>query len=248
MGVINFYHGKIPTQLSELTNDVGYVTQSTVVVNHKMPETWNTNGTMAQLINSIQNDDNAVEGKSYIGTVSISDLPSGLGQAELKAEITKGSTVGNKIIVFTVESEDVAPYHWERVSAYGRSGYWRSFVTPSDLPKAITLSALPSENTDTVAKLNAIGLTQSEILAASQGKRTGVIYNGVCYTILSVHYNSSTNYSILFGEYGVYKLPPELEDDTLFYRECNIYYVLRNGDYVGANATNIPANTRVIPV
>ncbi len=242
--IINFYS---PSKLSELENDAGYVTQSTVVVNHQMPSTWNTNGTMAQLISSIQNDDTAVEGKSYISTVSISDLPAGLMQAELKAEITKGSTAGNKIIVFTVESEDVSPYHWERVSAYGRSGYWRSFVTPSDLPKAITLSALPSEDTDSVDELNATGLTQSEVLAASQGKRTGVIYNGAFYPIISVHYNSDTNYNIWFGNYGVYKLPPELEDDTLFYRECDLYYALRSGNTVACNYTNIPANTKVIP-
>lgn len=243
MGIINFYQ---PTDISELNNDVGYVTQSSVIVNHTMPDTWVTNGTMAQLINSIQNDDTAVEGKSYVSTVSISDLPSGLQQAELKAEITKGSTAGNKIIVFTVESEDVSPYHWERVSAYGRTGYWRSFVTPDSVPKPIILSALPTEQTDTVDELNATGLTQAEFLAASQGKRTGVIYNGVFYTIFSLNYNSDTNYNMLFGQYGVYKLPPDAHDgDTLYYRECNLYYIIRSNNYVNCNVTNIPTNTIV---
>ena len=245
MGVINFYKDKIPTQLSELTNDVGYVTQTTVVVNHQMPSTWTTNGTMAQLINSIQNDDTAVEGKSYIGTVHISDLPSGLVQAELKAEITKGSTYGNKIIVFTVESEDVSPYHWERVSAYGRSGSWRSFVVSENVPKAISLSELPTGSTDTVTKLNATGLTQAEFLAASQGKRTGVVYDGNFYNIQQVTYISDTVYSMIFSQYGMYKLPPEVEDDSLYYWDTTFYRILRNGNYVGCNVTTIPTNTPV---
>lgn len=241
MGIINFYG---PTKVSELTNDVGYVTQATVVVNHQMPETWNTSGTMAQLIDSIQNDDTAVEGKSYIATVSISDLPTGLGQAELKAEITKGSEAGDKIIVFTVESEDVSPYHWERVSAYGRQGSWRSFM-PTNSIGPITLSSLPTSNTNTVAKLNATGLTQSELLAASQGKRTGVVYNGEYYNIQQVSYTSTTVYSMIFSQFGMYKLGEDPEDDTLYYWGTTFYRILRNGDYVGCNVTTIPANTPV---
>lgn len=244
MGVINFYQGKIPTQISELNNDVGYVTQATVVVNHQMPDTWNKSGTMAQLIESIQNDETAVEGKSYIATVSISDLPSGLGQAELKAEITKGSEPWNKIIVFTVESEDVSPYHWERVAAYNRIGNWRAFMLANSVGPII-LSSLPTEDTNTVAKLNITGLTQSEFLAASQGKRTGVVYNGEFYNIQYVSYTSDTVYSIIFSQYGMYKLSPELEDDTLYYWNTKFYRILRNENYVGCNITTIPANTPV---
>jgi len=239
--IINFYG---PHKVSELENDAGYVTQATVIVNHEFPDSWNTSGTMNQLIDSIQNDNDAIEGQSYIGTVSISDLPSGLIQAELKVDITKGSTAGNKIIVFTIESEDVSPYHWERVAAYNRTGTWRSFIPNGDIGP-IVLSALPTGDTDTVTKLNNVGLTQSEFLAASQGKRTGVVYNGNFYNIQQVTYTSDTVYSMIFSQYGMYKLPPEAQDDTLYYWETTFYRITRNGNYVGCNVTTIPANTPV---
>ena len=102
--------------------------KTSIVANHAIPNTWRTSGTMNQLISDIDNDETATEGKSYTGTVTLSDLPASMVQAEMKIEISKGSTSGNKIILFTIASENTAPYHWERVSAYGRSGYWREFM------------------------------------------------------------------------------------------------------------------------
>ena len=109
MGVINFYG---PTKLSQLQNDVGYVTQATVVVNHEFPSSWDTTS-IQSIIDSIQLDDTAIAGKSYISTVSSQGLPTGLQQAELQVEITAGSTPGYKIIVLSILSEDISPYHWQ---------------------------------------------------------------------------------------------------------------------------------------
>ena len=116
----------------------GYLTTT----NQRFPNGWRTNGTMADLIEDINNDNTAVAGKSYFGTVAISDLPTGLIQAEMKVEVMVEEMLPvfnqetqeteekiRKVVVFTVTSSGVAPYHWEYTSAWGDEGVWRSFLT-----------------------------------------------------------------------------------------------------------------------
>ena len=94
-----------------------------------LPETWDTTHSMTELIASINADSNAVPGKSYLGTVQLSDLPAGMMQAELIIDIMDQlGTDGDKVIVFSLSSADISPYKWEYTSAYGRLGAWRSWV------------------------------------------------------------------------------------------------------------------------
>ena len=94
-----------------------------------IPAGWDVDHSMSQLIASINNDTTAVPGKSYLGTVHLSDLPENMMQAELIIEVMDqlGSD-GNKVIKFELSSSDVAPYKWEYTSAYGALGEWRSWV------------------------------------------------------------------------------------------------------------------------
>lgn len=96
------------------------------VVNRAFPSGWRTSGTMAQLIADINGDSSAKRGMSYLSTVSITDLPAGMVQAEMLAEIMD-ELAGDKTVLFTVTSSNTSPYHWEYTSAYGASGTWRSF-------------------------------------------------------------------------------------------------------------------------
>lgn len=94
-----------------------------------IPAGWDVDHSMSQLIASINNDTTAVPGKSYLGTVHLSDLPENMMQAELIIEVMDqlGSD-GDKVIKFELSSSDVAPYKWEYTSAYGALGEWRSWV------------------------------------------------------------------------------------------------------------------------
>ena len=95
---------------------------------------------MADLIADINADTDAVAGKVYMDTVSFSDLPGEMQQAELKSEII--SQLGNsKVIVFTVTSSEVSPYHWEYTSAYGQTNIWREWVTPAAMQSALSVKA-----------------------------------------------------------------------------------------------------------
>jgi len=122
-----------PKKMSDLDNDSGFVTQDSivtgdviVVANQEMPSEWLDAENMGQLIQKINNDNKAIKGTSFLSTMSLSDLPAGMRQAEIKAEVLLASEMG-KVILFTVTSEDTAPYHWEYTSAYGRTNVWRSF-------------------------------------------------------------------------------------------------------------------------
>lgn len=99
-----------------------------------LPETWDTTHSMAELIASINADETAIPGKSYLGTVQLSDLPAGMVQAELIIDIMDQLDVdGSKVIVFSLSSADISPYKWEYTSAYGRAGAWRSWATAATL-------------------------------------------------------------------------------------------------------------------
>ena len=104
-----------------------------------LPETWDTTHSMAELIASINADETAIPGKSYLGTVQLSDLPAGMVQAELIIDIMDQLDVdGSKVIVFSLSSADISPYKWEYTSAYGRTGAWRSWAIDANFATVAT--------------------------------------------------------------------------------------------------------------
>lgn len=113
--------------------------QATVKANEPFPDSWRTNGTMEQLITDINNDTSVVPGKIYLKTVTISDLPAGMSQAEMKVEIM-GYQAGEFIIVFSVSSANTSPYKWEYSSYNEQHGPWRSWV-----PSTVTIPSIPAD-------------------------------------------------------------------------------------------------------
>lgn len=112
--------------------------QATVMANEPFPSSWRTNGTMEQLISDINADTSVVPGKIYLKTVTISDLPAGMQQAEMKVEIM-GQQAGEFIMVFSVSSANTAPYKWEYSSYNESHGPWRSWV-----PSTVEIPTVPS--------------------------------------------------------------------------------------------------------
>ena len=112
--------------------------QQVVLANEQMPEDWDTSHTMHDLIESINADEDAVPGKIYLSTVNISDLPGGMGQAEVKVEIM-GVQSGKKILLFSITSADISPYRWEYTAYNASEGPWRSW-----LPSNTTIPTIPT--------------------------------------------------------------------------------------------------------
>lgn len=127
-----------PTALSDFTNDEHFITNADVKNYKDFPEGWSKTGTMSDLISDINTDSNATTGMSYMATVSFSDLPASLLQAEMKVDVMDDDENLGKNILFTITSSDTAPYHWEYTSAYGASGTWRGFVVSSQLATVAT--------------------------------------------------------------------------------------------------------------
>ena len=128
----------IPTDVSDLNNDAGYITQAEVVINESYPSAWLQSQDMEDLIQAINDDSDAVVGKVYMDTISLSDLPASMQQAEVKVEIMSELEGEGKVLLFTVTSSNTSPYHWEYTSAYGETGTWRSWANASDLANYYT--------------------------------------------------------------------------------------------------------------
>jgi len=111
--------------------DSGVSPSDLMITNREFPNNWPKTGVIKDLIDAINEDDSAVRGTSYLSTVRYEDLPEGVMQAEMLVEIMESQNYG-KVIVLTVTSSDVAPYHWEYTSAWGSTNRWRTFVTEQE--------------------------------------------------------------------------------------------------------------------
>ena len=77
------------------------------------PSGWPTNGTTLEFLNAINADASAVVGISYLGKVTLSDLPASMTNAEIKVEVMSGTGTSNKVIHLVCTSGNRAPYRWE---------------------------------------------------------------------------------------------------------------------------------------
>ena len=77
------------------------------------PSGWTTTGTTKAFCDDIAADSSAVEGKVYLGEVTLSDLPASMANGEIVVEIMSGTTAQTKIIVLTLTSGNTAPYMWK---------------------------------------------------------------------------------------------------------------------------------------
>lgn len=77
------------------------------------PVDWPTTGTTKAFCDAIAADTSATEGMAYLGEVTLSDLPGGIVNSEIKVEIMSGTTALNKVILLTLTSGNVSPYQWQ---------------------------------------------------------------------------------------------------------------------------------------
>lgn len=125
--------------------DTGVNVQELVIANKSFPSNWRTHGSMRDLIDDINADPNAVKGMTYLQTVSCSGLPTGIMQGEMLIEIMEYEPYIGKVILFTMTSSDVHPYHWEYTSAWGGTGTWRSWESTGDKVNNINASSTNSK-------------------------------------------------------------------------------------------------------
>lgn len=136
----------IPTKLSDLTNDVGFVTENngqlqvnttniSVISNQPFPSTWpiDNQHSLSDLVSAIDADADAIKGKVYLSTVHYDDLPADMADAELKIEVMDIRN-NHKIAVFTITSANVSPYNWHATMWGGELTDWRSYALVEEEP------------------------------------------------------------------------------------------------------------------
>lgn len=144
-GAIQEINESIPTKMSDLTDDVGYVTESngqlqttsgnitnviSIISNQPFPSEWPTgsNKHVSDLVYAIDHDPDAIKGKVYLSTVHYEDLPGDLSDAELKVEIMDVAGTNSKIATFTITSANKSPYNWHATMWNGQIYGWHSYA------------------------------------------------------------------------------------------------------------------------
>ena len=131
-----------------------------------LPTAWTTTGTTFSFCDDIANDTTAVEGKAYLGEVTLNDLPANMGNAEIVVEIMKGTTANDKVIVLTITSGNTAPYMWKYT-------YWNNGADVSGwigFEQNFRFDTLPTPSSDWLDKV-----------VQYTGPDNGTLYNGYFY-------------------------------------------------------------------
>lgn len=119
-------------QVNEVTSVNNMKGDVTIVTNQAFPESFNISGTTLEFAQSINLEDTAINGMTYLGGVSLSDLPESLVNAECLVQVIASAGDGSKVIHFDLYSADTQPYHWSCMY-YNRSVTdWVSYVTSED--------------------------------------------------------------------------------------------------------------------
>ena len=189
-------------------------------------DSWRTDTTLEQFCQDVYADINVYVGDMYLGELTCSGLPTGMVNGEVIVYIT--GEPNHKLLLLSVTSTNLPPYHWEQSYFNGTLYGWNSYILSGNA-QPIVITALPDDTIDTVSELDDIGLTEAEIKAASQGKRTGVIYGGEYFTITHVVYTSETQYTIAFAGYSMDKLD---DQDPYIVSGSKLCRVIRNGNQV----------------
>ena len=209
----------IPTAVSQLTNDSGYIDSIKTINNNSLVGSgnlelstylpfgsWPTTGTTKLFCDTIAADASAVKGKAYLGEVTFSDLPSSMANGEVVVEIMDGTTAANKIIVLTLNSGNVAPYMWRYT--YWNQGNnvsgWQTWATSAQGAKADT--AVQPGDLATVATTGAYSdLTGTPTIPAAQVNSDWNASSGVAEILNKPTIPTVNNSTITITQGGVTK-------------------------------------------
>ena len=116
----------------------------------KFKNTWTTDDTLLKFCQDVAGDSDVIVGDLYLGSLTCSGLPTGMVNGEVAVQVNQG--LSGKLLLLTVTSTNLAPYHWE-LSYYNNTLYgWRSFdlqgTAQADLAASISTMELDEESGD----------------------------------------------------------------------------------------------------
>lgn len=128
---VTFDSVKAGADINIINKDNILTISNTATTFRNFPDYVVTDGTMNDLIKSFE-DNNVQTGEIYLGGITCTDMPKGLSNAELKAEVIKNS-FGAKIYYFTIVSTNVEPYFWTGTGQGGIFNGWLARPTTDTL-------------------------------------------------------------------------------------------------------------------
>ena len=113
--------------------------------------TWPTDTTLLAFCQAVVGDPEVIVGDLYLGQLSCSGLPTGMSNGEVAVQVNQG--LSGKLLLLTMTSTNLAPYHWEQ-SFYNDTLYgWKSF---DENGTAVTLVAEEALRTNNYAAIVAL--------------------------------------------------------------------------------------------
>ena len=124
--------GELETAIKNVSNDRTF---------KEFKSSWPTSTTLEAFCAAMMSDTDVKVGNAYLGGLSCSGLPAGMGQGDVVIDVI--GTNNNKVIRLTLTSTDVSPYHWEGCYWQGSFRGWKSFELQSN--KVTSISNLSTD-------------------------------------------------------------------------------------------------------
>lgn len=130
---------------------------------------WHTNTTLLQFCQDVAGDSDVIVGDLYLGQLSCSGLPTGMSNGEVAVQVNQG--LSGKLLLLTITSTNLAPYHWEQ-SFYNDTLYgWKSWEMPMQIEAVAsgttTLSAEINKYYDIAGSVGTLAVTLPQITGAT---------------------------------------------------------------------------------
>ena len=203
-----------------------------VATNQAFKSGWRTNGTTKQFCDDVNADSSAIQGLSFIGEVTFSDLPASMVNAEITASIMAGTGTSNKVIHLVCTSGNVAPYRWEYT-------YWNN---------GSSVSGWVTVGTEVVA--NPAGSATSDLQKLQVGNTVYGIPSGA--EVINVTYVTGTTINLPTGK-GYSYIYDKLSNNTPVFinikqKNLNSYTMFEmscqfNAQLIVGNAFNFDSST-----
>lgn len=115
---------------------------------------WPTNSTIEAFCQAVMNDPDAVVGMAYLGALSCSGLPAGLGIGDTIVEILGSNS--NKVVHLEISSTNMAPYNWEASYWQGNLYGWRTWENTDNKVTSISNSSTDTQYPSAKAVYDAV--------------------------------------------------------------------------------------------